>query len=166
MSETRDPRRLQQLADTAYEEICLSGRYSYQRLVEEIDASLRGLGAGERRRRPIVARVAPAVARVEGELTRRGALSARAPEPRFSDGFAPESGAASILPDMCGIAGAINLRGEPVPDLGRRARRDERADRASRARRRRHLGRIERGHVGFAHRRLSIIDLDDRRTSR
>jgi hypothetical protein len=78
LSETRDPRRLQQLADTAYEEICLSGRYSYQRLLEEIDASLRGLGAGERRRRPIVARVAPAVARVEGELIRRGALSARA----------------------------------------------------------------------------------------
>ena len=28
---------LQRLADTAYEEICLSGRYSYRRLAEEID---------------------------------------------------------------------------------------------------------------------------------
>ena len=41
---------------------------------------------------------------------------------------------------MCGICGAINLRGEPIPDLPRSPRGDERPDRPSRARRRRALG--------------------------
>ena len=58
---------------------------------------------------------------------------------------------------MCGIAGAIHLRGEPVPDLERRlevmseliAHRGP--DDAG-------LWVHERGHVGFGHRRLSIID--------
>ena len=73
LEETRNPRLLQQLAEAAYQEICLSGRYSYGRFAEEIDACLRELGAVERRRRTVVARAAPAVATVEGELTRRGA---------------------------------------------------------------------------------------------
>ena len=77
LAETRDPRFLQPLADAAYADICLSGRYSYRRLAEEIDACLRELGAGERRRRALAARIAPVLARAEGELTRRGARAAR-----------------------------------------------------------------------------------------
>ena len=59
---------------------------------------------------------------------------------------------------MCGIAGAIHLRGEPVPDLGQRLavmsqliehRGPDDAD----------IWMHERGHVGLAHRRLSIIDI-------
>jgi asparagine synthase (glutamine-hydrolysing) len=58
---------------------------------------------------------------------------------------------------MCGICGAINLRGEPIPDLERRlevmndliAHRGPDDD---------GLWTHERGHVGFGHRRLSIID--------
>lgn len=77
LDETRDPRRLQRLADAAYEEICLSGRYSYRRLMDEVDECLRELGAAERRRPVLAARVAPVLAEVEGELTRRSALAAR-----------------------------------------------------------------------------------------
>ncbi len=58
---------------------------------------------------------------------------------------------------MCGIAGAINLRGETVPDLGRRL--DVMGELLA------HRGPDDhgtwthpRGHVGFAHRRLSIFD--------
>jgi asparagine synthase (glutamine-hydrolysing) len=59
---------------------------------------------------------------------------------------------------MCGIAGIISLTGSPVPDLERRlevmndliAHRGP--DDAG-------IWMHERGHVGFAHRRLSIIDL-------
>src|SRR4051794_21525446 len=59
---------------------------------------------------------------------------------------------------MCGIAGILSLTGAPVPDLRRRlevmndliAHRGP--DDAG-------LWTHERGHVGFAHRRLSIIDL-------
>jgi asparagine synthase (glutamine-hydrolysing) len=59
---------------------------------------------------------------------------------------------------MCGIAGILSLTGTPVPDLRRRlevmndliAHRGP--DDAG-------LWTHERGHVGFAHRRLSIIDL-------
>jgi asparagine synthase (glutamine-hydrolysing) len=59
---------------------------------------------------------------------------------------------------MCGIAGAIDLRGNPIPDLERRlevmsslvAHRGP--DDAG-------IWMHERGHVGLAHRRLSIIDL-------
>ena len=58
---------------------------------------------------------------------------------------------------MCGICGAINLNGEPIPDLerrlevmngliGHRGPDDE------------GVWAHERGHVGLAHRRLSIID--------
>lgn len=73
LAETRDPRGLQRLADAAYEEICLSGRYSYRRLAEEIDECLRELGAGERRRLGLGAHVGPVLAGMEGELTRRSA---------------------------------------------------------------------------------------------
>jgi asparagine synthase (glutamine-hydrolysing) len=59
---------------------------------------------------------------------------------------------------MCGIAGAIHMRGEPIPDLDRRL--------AVMSRLIEHRGPDdartwvhERGHVGFAHRRLSIIDI-------
>ncbi len=60
---------------------------------------------------------------------------------------------------MCGICGAINLRGEPIGDLERRlevmsgliAHRGP--DDAG-------AWVHERGHVGLAHRRLSIIDLE------
>ena len=59
---------------------------------------------------------------------------------------------------MCGIAGILSLTGAPVPDLRRRlevmndliAHRGP--DDAG-------IWTHERGHVGFAHRRLSIIDL-------
>ncbi|HYP49071.1 MAG TPA: asparagine synthase (glutamine-hydrolyzing) [Thermoleophilaceae bacterium] len=58
---------------------------------------------------------------------------------------------------MCGICGAINLRGEPIPDLSRRleamseliAHRGPDDD---------GVWAHERGHVGFGHRRLSVID--------
>src|SRR3954471_15310968 len=58
---------------------------------------------------------------------------------------------------MCGICGAINLRGEPIPDLPRRL--EVMSDLIA------HRGpddagiwTHERGHVGLGHRRLSIID--------
>jgi len=58
---------------------------------------------------------------------------------------------------MCGICGAINLRGEPIPDIERRlevmndlvAHRGPDDD---------DIWTHERGHVGFGHRRLAIID--------
>jgi asparagine synthase (glutamine-hydrolysing) len=58
---------------------------------------------------------------------------------------------------MCGICGAINLRGEPIPDLEHRlavmndliAHRGPDDD---------GFWAHERGHVGFGHRRLAIID--------
>jgi asparagine synthase (glutamine-hydrolysing) len=60
---------------------------------------------------------------------------------------------------MCGIAGAMHTRGEPVPDLDRRL--------AVMSGLIHHRGPDdartwvhERRHVGFAHRRLSIIDLE------
>jgi asparagine synthase (glutamine-hydrolysing) len=60
---------------------------------------------------------------------------------------------------MCGICGAINLRGEPIPDLARRL--EVMSELIS------HRGpddagawMHEHGHVGLAHRRLSIIDLE------
>jgi asparagine synthase (glutamine-hydrolysing) len=60
---------------------------------------------------------------------------------------------------MCGICGAIDLRGNPIPDLERRlevmssliAHRGP--DDAG-------IWTHERGHVGLGHRRLSIIDLE------
>ena len=59
---------------------------------------------------------------------------------------------------MCGIAGAIHLRGEPVPDL------DHRLSVMSRLIEHRGPDDADtwvhpRGHVGLAHRRLSIIDI-------
>ena len=58
---------------------------------------------------------------------------------------------------MCGICGAIDLRGEPIPEL--RARLEVMSELIA------HRGpddagvwTHERGHVGFGHRRLSIID--------
>jgi asparagine synthase (glutamine-hydrolysing) len=60
---------------------------------------------------------------------------------------------------MCGISGAIHVRGERIPDLERRL--EVMNERIS------HRGPDDegiwahpRGHVGFAHRRLSIIDLE------
>ena len=61
---------------------------------------------------------------------------------------------------MCGIAGLINLDGQPVPGLSRRlavmgdliAHRGPDGSGAWTA---------PKGHVGLAHRRLSIIDLSD-----
>src|SRR3954451_8195646 len=59
---------------------------------------------------------------------------------------------------MCGICGAIDLNGNPIPDLERKL--EVMSDLIA------HRGPDddgiwihERGHVGFAHRRLSIIDL-------
>ena len=59
---------------------------------------------------------------------------------------------------MCGIAGIISLKVAPVPDLARRL--EVMSDLIA------HRGPDDagiwthpRGHVGFAHRRLSIIDL-------
>ncbi len=60
---------------------------------------------------------------------------------------------------MCGICGAIDLNGNPIPDLERRlevmseliAHRGPDDD---------GVWAHPRGHVGFAHRRLRIIDLD------
>jgi asparagine synthase (glutamine-hydrolysing) len=58
---------------------------------------------------------------------------------------------------MCGIAGAIDLRGNPIPDLERKLEvmsaliSHRGPDDAG-------VWSHERGHVGFAHRRLSIID--------
>ena len=58
---------------------------------------------------------------------------------------------------MCGICGAINVRGEPIPDLPRRLEvmNDLIAHRGPDD-----VGTWthDRGHVGFGHRRLSIID--------
>ncbi len=58
---------------------------------------------------------------------------------------------------MCGICGAINLRGQPIPDLATRL--EVMSDLIA------HRGpdddgvwTHDRGHVGFGHRRLSVID--------
>ena len=51
LAETRDPRSLQGLADTARQEIALSGNYSYKRLTAEVDDALRAHGAVARGRR-------------------------------------------------------------------------------------------------------------------
>jgi asparagine synthase (glutamine-hydrolysing) len=60
---------------------------------------------------------------------------------------------------MCGICGAINLRGEAIPDLDRRLRvmNDLIAHRGPDDS---GVWVHERGHVGLGHRRLSIIDLE------
>jgi asparagine synthase (glutamine-hydrolysing) len=60
---------------------------------------------------------------------------------------------------MCGICGAINLRGEPIPDLERRL---EAMNGLISHRGPDDSGTWvhERGHVGLGHRRLSIIDLE------
>lgn len=60
---------------------------------------------------------------------------------------------------MCGIAGVLDLRGHPVPDLERRLRAMN-AVLAHRGPDGEGVWMHPRGHVGFAHRRLSIIDLD------
>jgi asparagine synthase (glutamine-hydrolysing) len=58
---------------------------------------------------------------------------------------------------MCGICGAINLRGEPIADLS--ARLEVMSELiAHRGPDDSGLWTHERGHVGFGHRRLSIID--------
>jgi asparagine synthase (glutamine-hydrolysing) len=58
---------------------------------------------------------------------------------------------------MCGICGAIDLRGKAIPDLERRlvVMNDLIAHRGPDDE---GLWIHERGHVGFGHRRLSIID--------
>ena len=108
LEETLDPRVLQPLADAAYEEICLSGRYSYRRLATQVDESLRELGASERPGRPLFARAAPRVAAAQAELTRRGAR----PRPRSGTWAArarAESAAASILRPPCAESLAPSL---------------------------------------------------------
>ena len=69
---------LQSFADTAYEELCLSGKYSYRRFAETIETALREHGAIGRRRRTPVLRVARRLAVAEAEIERRTALVARA----------------------------------------------------------------------------------------
>src|SRR3954454_11424122 len=59
---------------------------------------------------------------------------------------------------MCGICGAIDLNGNPIPDLGRRLETMS-ALIAHRGPDDHGIWTHERHHVGFAHRRLSIIDL-------
>src|SRR4051812_24845025 len=60
---------------------------------------------------------------------------------------------------MCGICGAIDLKGNPIPDLERRLEvmngliEHRGPDDAG-------IWAHERGHVGLAHRRLSIFDLE------
>ena len=60
---------------------------------------------------------------------------------------------------MCGIAGILNVKGDPIPDLRWRLNVMNHLQR--------HRGPDdeglfvhEKGHTGFAHRRLSIIDLE------
>ena len=60
---------------------------------------------------------------------------------------------------MCGICGAINLRGEPIPDLERRLEVMNELI-AHRGPDDSGAWVHERGHVGLGHRRLSIIDLE------
>ena len=60
---------------------------------------------------------------------------------------------------MCGIAGSLNLASTPIPDLARRlsVMNDLQKHRGPDGH---GLWQHSRRHVGFAHRRLSIIDLD------
>lgn len=69
LAETRDPRSLQRLADTARDEIGLSGRYSYRRFTAEVDDALRAHGAGARARR-----FRTSVSLVQGVASAQGAL--------------------------------------------------------------------------------------------
>ena len=73
LAETRDPRSLQGLADTARDEIALSGRYSYRRLTAEVDDALRAHGAGARARR-----FRGGVALAQGMALAQGAMELRA----------------------------------------------------------------------------------------
>ncbi|TME07142.1 MAG: asparagine synthase (glutamine-hydrolyzing) [Chloroflexi bacterium] len=59
---------------------------------------------------------------------------------------------------MCGIAGAIDLSSRPIPDLGRRLdlMNEMQVHRGPDGHA---TWKHDRGHVGFAHRRLAIIDL-------
>ena len=75
LAQTREPLPLQALADTAYEELCLSGRYSTRAFAAEVDDALRAHGAVARRQAPRVP-VARVVAAVEGELERRASSAA------------------------------------------------------------------------------------------
>lgn len=85
LAETRDPRSLQKLADTAREELCLSGRYSYRTLVAEVDEALSAHGAGARSHRlPGIASVAQRVASAQGALELAGAAAVRRVLPRRS----------------------------------------------------------------------------------
>ncbi len=59
---------------------------------------------------------------------------------------------------MCGIAGAIDLSNRPIPDLGRRLDLMNEIQ-VHRGPDGHATWKHERGHVGFAHRRLAIIDL-------
>ena len=68
LAETRDPRSLQRLADTARDEIGHSGSYSYRRLTAEVDDALRAHGAGAR------ARPFHSLALVRGLASAQGAL--------------------------------------------------------------------------------------------
>jgi hypothetical protein len=78
LARTTDVEALQPFADAAYEELCLSGTYSYRRLTETVETALREHGAIGRRRRTPALRVARRLAVTEAELERRTALAARA----------------------------------------------------------------------------------------
>ena len=78
LARATDAEALQPFADAAYEELCLSEKYSYQRFGETIERALREHGAVGRRRRTPVLRVARKLAVAEAELERRTALVARA----------------------------------------------------------------------------------------
>jgi hypothetical protein len=78
IARTTEAEALQPLADTAYAELCLSGKYSYRRFAETIEAALREHGAIGRRRPTPALRVGRSLAVAEAELERRSALMARA----------------------------------------------------------------------------------------
>lgn len=78
LAETREPGALQGLADTAYAEICLSGRYSYRAFAREVDEALRAHGVVARPRRRGGVPLAEKAAAAQGELERRASAALRA----------------------------------------------------------------------------------------
>ena len=154
LAETRDPRRLQRLADAAYEEICLSGRYSYERLVERsTTACACSAPASDDVGRSWLGSPRDCEGRGGIDPPKRRRRKQRAE--RKSSGTAASSRRTSILAAMCGIAGAGFARPRACPALGPRARRDERPASRIAARTAQATGSTSDQHVGFAHRRLS-----------
>ena len=110
LAQTAEPEALQPVATRAYDDICLSGRYSYRRLADTIDAALHEHGAVGRRRRTPAFRIGRRLAAAEAEAERRTALLVGAvarcvlPAARLSrqSGVYPSTA-------VCGIAGAVFL---------------------------------------------------------